>query len=163
MDNIISQPKIARFLALLLGVCVLVIVAIMLDLWDGVHTAVKTGAHVHSHRLRETIQKICEYFRFIAVGFLVDCLGFPFSFYFLPFAAMLFGLGLIVVEIKSMFEHAARRKTSTSRLQNVLRDIVHCAHEHDAAKIVDSLRRSAENSEYSEYSEYSESSINHKP
>ena len=111
MEAIISLDKLYLFLGVFLAVCILVIIAIMLDLWDGVHTAKKTNQRVHSHKLRVTIAKMSEYWRFILIGFLVDCLGMFFTFYLMPFVTLLFGVGLIVVEAKSMFEHANRRKT----------------------------------------------------
>ena len=81
MESILSLDKLYLFLGIFLAVCILVIAAIMLDLWDGVHTAKKTNQRVHSHKLRVTIAKMSEYWRFILIGFLVDCLGIFFSFY----------------------------------------------------------------------------------
>lgn len=74
------------------------------------------------------------------IGFLVDCLGIFFSFYILPFVAVLFGAGLIVVEAKSMFEHANKRKSCTTQLPAIFKAIVECANEKDAQKIVEQLR-----------------------
>ncbi len=139
METILSLEKVYLFLGIFLAVCILVIVAIMLDLWDGVHTAKKTNQRVHSHKLRVTITKMSEYWRFILIGFLVDCLGIFFSFYIMPFVAVLFGAGLIVVEAKSMFEHANRRKSQTLQLPEIIRSIIDCAQEKDAQKIVSQL------------------------
>lgn len=136
MESIVSLEKAYLFLGVFLAVCILVIVAIMLDLWDGVHTARKTNQRVHSHKLRVTIDKMSEYWRFILIGFLVDILGCFFAFYVLPFVTVLFGLGLICVEAKSMFEHANRRKSHTTELPEIIRGIVNCAHEADAKKII---------------------------
>ena len=137
MDTIISLEKLYLFLGIFLAVCILVISAIMLDLWDGVNTAKRTNQRVHSHKLRVTIGKMSEYWRFIMIGFLVDCLGIFFSFYILPFVAVLFGAGLIVVEAKSMFEHANRRKSHMTELPKIIKRIVECAHEKDAQKILE--------------------------
>lgn len=139
MNWIVSLDKLNIFLGVFLAVCILVIAAIMLDLWDGVHTARKTNQRIHSHKLRVTIEKMSEYWRFILIGFLVDVLGCIFTFYMLPFVTVLFGVGLIVVEAKSMFEHAHRRKSHTSELPQIFKSIVDCAHESDAKKIVDIL------------------------
>lgn len=98
MESIISLEKGYIFIGVFFAVSLLVIMAIMLDLWDGVYTAKRTGQRVHSHKLRVTIAKVSEYWRFLLIGFLADCLGFLFSFYFLPFMALLFGMGLIVVD-----------------------------------------------------------------
>ena len=86
-----------------------------------------------------TIAKISEYWRFVTIGFLVDCIGVLFSFYVLPFIAMAFGLGLIVVESKSMFEHARRRKSHTTELPDILASIVAATHEKDAEAVVKRL------------------------
>ena len=139
MESIVSLDKFYLFLGVFLAVCILVIVAIMLDLWDGVHTAKKTNQRVHSHKLRATIAKMSEYWRFILIGFLVDCLGIFFSFYFMPFVVVVFGAGLIVVEAKSMFEHANRRKSHMTELPDIIKRIMECAHEKDAHKIVKQL------------------------
>ena len=124
------------FVSVLLVVCILVISAIMLDLWDGVHTARRTNERVHSHKLRDTIAKISEYWRFIMIGFLVDCLGVFFSFYILPFVVVLFGTGLIVVEAKSMFEHANRRKSHAADLPDIISSIIKAVDQKDAKKII---------------------------
>lgn len=144
MTTIINYDKVMLFAGMFLAVSILVIVAIMLDLWDGVHTARKTGKRVHSHKLRVTIAKISEYWRFILIGFLVDCLGIFFSFYFMPFVAVVFGAGLIVVEAKSMFEHAGERKSHIRELPDVIHSIIECAHEKDARKIIEEIQSSAD-------------------
>lgn len=144
MTTIVNYDKVMLFAGMFLAVSILVIVAIMLDLWDGVHTARKTGRRVHSHKLRVTIAKMSEYWRFILIGFLVDCLGIFFSFYFMPFVAVVFGAGLIVVEAKSMFEHAGERKSHIRELPDVIHSIIECAHEKDARKIIEEIQSSTE-------------------
>lgn len=139
MEILLQIEKVRLFFSLLLVVCILVIAAIMLDLWDGVHTAKITNQRIHSHKLRVTISKISEYFRFIMIGFLVDCLGFFFNFYPLPFVALLFGAGLIAVEAKSMFEHANRRKSHATELPTIIKNIMDCVNEKDARKIIERL------------------------
>lgn len=139
MDVNIIQAKINVFLCVCLAVCLLVILAIMLDLWDGVYTAKRTGQKIHSHKLRITIDKMSEYWRFLIIGFLIDCMGILFECYKLPFMTILFGVGLIAVETKSMFEHAKRRKSHTAELPDLIKRIIECAHEGDAEKLIEEL------------------------
>ena len=73
METIVPLNKLYLFVGVFLAVCILVIAAIMLDLWDGVHTAKKTHQRVHSHKLRVTIAKMSEYWRFIMIGFISAC------------------------------------------------------------------------------------------
>lgn len=149
MESILSLDKLFLFLAVFLAVSILVIIAIMLDLWDGVHTAKKTNQRVHSHKLRVTIAKMSEYWRFLLIGFLVDCLGVFFSFYFLPFVALLFGAGLIVVEAKSMFEHANRRKSHMKELPDIINDIIGAVDKKDALKVIQQFLDLGETSPHS--------------
>lgn len=139
MEPILLLKKLYVFLGVFLAVSILVIAAIMLDLWDGVHTAKKINERIHSHKLRVTIGKVFEYWRFILIGFLVDCLGIFFSFYFMPFVAVVFGAGLIVVEANSMMEHAKRRKSHIKDVPKIINDIIAAANKKDAQKIVDLL------------------------
>lgn len=139
MESILPREKLMLFIGIFLAVCILVIVAIILDLWDGVYTAKMTNQRIHSHKLRVTIAKMSEYWRFIMIGFLVDCLGIFFAFYIMPFVAVLFGIGLIVVETRSMFEHANLRKSHATKLPDIIKAIVECAHEKDARKIAEHL------------------------
>lgn len=136
MESILSLEKGYLFIGVFFAVSLLVSMAIMLDLWDGVYTAKRTGQRVHSHKLRVTIAKVSEYWRFLLIGFLADCLGFLFSFYFLPFMALLFGMGLIVVEIISMFEHAKRRKSHLIDLPEIIDGIIAATSKKDAEKII---------------------------
>lgn len=133
------MDKLLLFLGVFFAVSLIVIMAIMLDLWDGVYTAKRTHQRVHSHKLRVTIAKMSEYWRFLLIGFLVDCLGVFFSFYFLPFVAVLFGAGLIVVEAKSMFEHANRRKSEMTDLPEIINEIIAAADKKDAQKVIEVL------------------------
>lgn len=139
IETILSLDKLLLFLGVFFAVSLIVIMAIMLDLWDGVYTAKRTHQRVHSHKLRVTISKMSEYWRFLLIGFLVDCLGVFFSFYFLPFVAVLFGAGLIVVEAKSMFEHANRRKSEMTDLPEIINEIIAAADKKDAQKVIEVL------------------------
>lgn len=144
METFLSFDKLLLFLGVFFAVSLLVIIAIMLDLWDGVYTAKKTEERVHSHKLRVTIAKMSEYWRFLLIAFLVDCLGVIFDFYFLPFVAVLFGLGLIGVEIKSMFEHAKRRKSHVLDMPKIINSIIAAKDQKDAQKILELLTTSKE-------------------
>lgn len=144
MESILSLEKGYLFIGVFLAVSLLVIMAIMLDLWDGVYTAKRTGQRVHSHKLRVTITKVSEYWRFLLIGFLADCIGFIFSFYSLPFMALLFGMGLIVVEIISMFEHAKCRKSHLIDLPDIIDGIIAASTKKDAEKIISVISTKSE-------------------
>lgn len=142
---VIHHQKFMLFAGLFLAISILVVFAIILDLWDGVHTAKVTKEKVHSHKFRVTIAKMSEYWRFIIIGFLIDCIGCIFDFYLIPFVAVLFGTGLILIEIKSMFEHARRRKSHTADMPQIIRRIMGATNEKDAHAIFDEISKILEN------------------
>ena len=116
---------------------VLVVGAIMLDLWDGLYTARVLKKAIHSKKLRITVNKICEYWRLLLIGFILAKIGVMFPIYAYPFLSMLFAIGLIVVELKSMFEHAKERKSKTLEVSEIMQMIVKCASEKDAAQLIE--------------------------
>lgn len=136
VSSVVALEKLLLFLGVFFGVSVVVIGAIMVDLWDGVYTARVTKQRVHSHKLRVTVNKMSEYWRFCIIGFLIDCIGLLFTWYGLPYLAIAFGAGLVGVEIKSMFEHSKKRKSYTTELPNILLDIMKAVTEKDAKAVI---------------------------
>lgn len=117
----------------------LVIAVIMLDLWDGVYTAKVTHQRIHSHKLRVTIDKVSEYWRLMLVGFFIDTIGVLFPVYALPYLSILFCVGLIGVEAKSMLEHAKRRKSKALEAKEIISMVIDCATEVDAHAILEKI------------------------
>lgn len=140
------EPTIIAHAVKHLVVCfvlwVLMLAAILLDLWDGLYTARKTGKKIKSHILRITIAKVSEYWRFMLIGFLIDCAGVLFPFYALPYVSIVFFLGLIGVEVKSMMEHAKRRKSHVNDAQEIIERIIACATSGKAQEIIDMIGHS---------------------
>lgn len=140
--EIIDHHKLLVFAGFLLIVSILVVCAIMVDFIDGVHTAKSTGERVHSHKFRVTIGKVSEYWRFLLIGFLIDCVGCLFDFYLIPYVVIAFGTGLMLIEVKSMFEHARRRKSSTQSLEKILRRMVNVSTKEEARELLGKILES---------------------
>ena len=119
---------------------VLVVGAILLDLWDGLYTARVLKKTIHSRKLRITVNKVCEYWRLLLIGFIIDTIGVLFPVYAYPFLSILFAVGLIGVEAKSMFEHAKERKSKTLEVGEIIQMVVKCASEKDAAKLLEQFQ-----------------------
>lgn len=118
---------------------ILLIAAILLDLWDGVYTAKKTHQRIHSHKLRITIDKMTEYWRLMLIGFFIDTIGVLFPIYALPYISILFCIGLIGVEAKSMLEHAKRRNSKAMEAKDIISNIIAAATEKDATTIFEKI------------------------
>lgn len=139
---ILTETTVQHFmthLAVSVALWLLVIAAIMLDLWDGVYTAKATHQHIHSHKLRVTIDKVSEYWRLMLVGFIIDTIGVLFPVYALPFLSIVFCIGLIGVEAKSMLEHAKRRKSKALEAKEIISMMVACASEGDAHSVLEKI------------------------
>lgn len=110
------------------------------DMWSGVSTARALGEKVHSHRLRETVQKIKDYAGVLLPFMFVDLIGGLFSFYFLPFCEMLIGIGSMLIEGWSIFENKKRKKSHAALIPELAKDIVKCAREKDAEALIETIQ-----------------------
>lgn len=70
------------------------------------------------------------------LGFIIDTIGVLFPVYSLPFLSIVFCLGLVGVETKSMLEHAKRRKSKALEAKDIISMVVSCASEGDANKLL---------------------------
>lgn len=128
-----------RHLLICVSLWILMLAAILLDLWDGLYTARKTGKRIKSHILRITIAKVGEYWRFMLIAFVIDSAGTVFPFYNFPYISIVFFLGLVGVEVKSMLEHAKRRKSHIDEAATIVQRIIECATDGTAKEIIDTI------------------------
>lgn len=91
--------------------CVLIIAAVLLDLWTGIDAARKTGERIRSKILRRTVQKTLDYLRVIIFGVLIDVLGLAFPWYDQPYCAVVITLGVLAIEGKSVLENLKKKKS----------------------------------------------------
>lgn len=140
MASGISINHLYQHMGVSLLLWILVILAVLIDLWDGVYTARQMGQRVHSHKLRVTIRKIGEYWRFILMGFVADTIGILFPFWAWPYLSIIICLAIIFIEGKSVMEHAKRRKSHVAQIPSVITEIVHCACEKDALELIQRIK-----------------------
>ena len=119
-------------------------VACLVDMWSGVTTASALGEKVHSHRLRETFQKIKDYAGVLLPFMFIDIIGSLFSFYFLPFFQILIAAGSILIEGWSVLENKKRKKSHAALSPELAKEIVHCAREKDAEAIIETIQNISE-------------------
>lgn len=145
------MAHVYQHLGISLFLWLLVILAVLVDLWDGVYTARRLGLKVHSHKLRVTIRKIGEYWRFILMGFIADTIGVLFPFWAWPYLSIAICLAVIGIEAKSVMEHSQKRKSHTAQIPGMLSDIIKCATKTEALDILSRIKDmiDAENQKYS--------------
>lgn len=120
--------------------CILVFVAAFIDLWTGIDAARKNKEKISSKALRRTIAKILDYLRVIVMGVLVDVLGLVFTWYMMPYMAILLTLGILVIEGKSVLENFHKKKSSAAQVVNIIEAIVQATDNDTAEKIIKAIK-----------------------
>lgn len=124
--------------------CFVVIgIAVMLDLYTGIKAAKKTGEKIRSHILRRTIIKIIEYWMVVVFGVLIDLLGLSFTWYNIPYAAIIVTLCVLLIEGHSLFENLTRAKSPAAKIDDVagdiLQEIIDAKSSKTAAKVYEGI------------------------
>lgn len=140
-------PQLLHSVATHLITCVimwaLVVSAIFIDLWDRVYTQKKTGRKIISHRLRMTLDKVGEYWRFLLIAFIIDAIIFIscalLGRHMFPIVTMLFAGALLVIETKSLIEHARERHSSAEDMEKIISSVVTAASERDAKNAIKAI------------------------
>lgn len=140
MSSGISITHVYQHMGVSLALWILVILAVFIDLWDGVYTARKLGQRVHSHKLRVTIRKIGEYWRFILMGFVADTIGILFPQYQWPYLSIIICLSIIGIEGKSVMEHAKKRKSKVADIPDMVQEMIDCANKKEAVDIIKRIK-----------------------
>jgi hypothetical protein len=136
MSEVLDLPHIYKHFGINLGLWLLVIIAVLIDLWDGVMTARQLGKKIHSHKLRITINKMGEYWRIMLLGFVFDFIGVIFPWYGYPYLSILICVGIVLIEIKSVYEHIKRRKSKATELPAMIQKVIEVASSDEAEKVI---------------------------
>ena len=139
MGEVLDLPHLYRHFGINLGLWLLVIFAVLIDLWDAIYTARSIGCKIHSHKLRMTINKMGEYWRIMLLGFVFDLIGVIFPFYAYPYLSILICVGIVLIEIKSVWEHAKKRKSRVAELPQMIQQIVDCDSIDKAKNIIKTI------------------------
>lgn len=120
--------------------CILVIVACFIDLWTGIDAARKNKEKIRSKALRRTITKILDYLRVIVFGVLIDVLGLSFTWYVMPYCAVVCTLGILVIEGKSVLENFQKKKSCAAQVADIIEAIVEATDNDTAEKIIKAIK-----------------------
>lgn len=120
--------------------CILVIVAVLMDLWTGIDAARKNKERIRSRILRRTIAKILDYLRVVVFGVLIDILGLCFPWYAIPYCCILITLGILLIEGKSVIENYRKGKSSAARVMDMIEHIIECGDNSTAERIIKAIK-----------------------
>lgn len=116
--------------------CVLVFVASFIDMWTGIDAARTNKEPVSSKALRKTVAKIIDYLRVVLFSVLIDVLGLCFSWYIMPYCAIMATLGILLIEFRSVIENSKKKKSHAGEIAEVVAKIIECVQEKDAEEII---------------------------
>jgi hypothetical protein len=128
---------------------ILVIAAILLDLWDRLYTQKILHKEVKSNKMRDTPKKIGEYWRIMAIAALIDVVALLVMIglgkTYLPYVSAMTCALLIITEGRSMWEHSKERKSGLLQIKDIIASVIDCASEADAKAALKKFREYLEN------------------
>lgn len=120
--------------------CILVVAAVLIDLWTGVEAARKNNEKIRSRILRRTVSKILDYLRVVVFGVLIDILGLSFPWYAIPYCCILVTLGILLIEGKSVIENYRKVKSSAAKVMDMIEHIIAAEDSGTAEKIIKTIK-----------------------
>lgn len=110
------MDKIFVSIWILFGIYMMVLLAILADLWAGVRKAKKNGIARSSYGFRKTVDKIARYYNVMLALTVIDAMQMASVWYFetyyecifpmFPFVTLMGAIGIGLIEIKSIYEKA---------------------------------------------------------
>lgn len=120
--------------------CVLVCAAALIDMWTGIDAARTNKERIMSHGLRKTVRKIIDYLRIVYFFLLIDILGAVFSWYNLPYCAILATLGVLLIEGRSVIENSRKKQSAAGRVVDAVQEIIACVDSEKAQRIIEMIK-----------------------
>ena len=125
----------------LIFICaVAILLAVLIDLSTGVERAKKCKERIKSHILRRTVSKVVDYYRLLFFGVIIDVLGLAFTWYNMPYCAVLVAVGVVLIEAKSVLENYQKMKSAARDMPAVVKQIIDAVTDKDAEKIIELIK-----------------------
>lgn len=109
----------------------LVLFAVLLDLFTGVQAARKCREKIQSHILRRTVNKVISYLTVVFFGIFIDILGLCFPWYAIPYCCIVITLCCILIEGKSVIENHAKAKNPAASVPETVAEIAEWLKNHE--------------------------------
>lgn len=121
--------------------CILIVAASFIDMWTGIDAARAMKEPISSRSLRKTVTKIIDYLRVLLFSVLIDILGLCFTWYIIPYCAVLATLGVLLIEFRSVIENSRKKRSHAAEIVDVVAQIVKCATDKDAEEIINLIKQ----------------------
>lgn len=133
--------NIARGVSIVFVCCILIVVAVFIDMWVGIDAARAAKEPLMSHGLRRTLTKGLDYFRVVFFASLIDILGAFFTWYHLPFLALLATLAVLLIEGRSVIENCKRKKSNAADVVDMAQKIIKALNDKEAKEIIKEIKK----------------------
>lgn len=110
-------------------------IACIIDLWSGINAARAIKEKIKSHKLRLTLNKIGDYWRFLLITLMFDALLFILS-GSLPYTTIAATACILLIEGRSLVENSRKKKGNASKIVDIANEIVDCADDSKAKEII---------------------------
>lgn len=124
MKELLLNEAMRMAVAIMLIYYATILVACVADTIDAIKTARSIGRPVESAKLRNALAKVCKYMLYLTPFVMLDIVIILMTWTKLPYISGVITLSIIVIEIKSMTEHARCRKDKVAKVPSSLHDLI---------------------------------------
>lgn len=143
----ISSEIILRAIYLTLSVYLIVLLAVIVDLYSGLRRSKRLGISLKSKGIRSSMRKFNDYIVLILLATFADMLLCSFGVYNLPYLTLAFGIIAIANEIRSVWENTDRsRQKEISQALQALSQLARSPKE--ASEIIQELQKTLDTNEH---------------
>ena len=135
---------IGHGLTLMFICAIAILAAVLIDLTTGIEAAKKCKEKIRSRILRRTVSKVIDYYRLLFFGIIIDVLGLAFTWYHIPYCAVLVTVGVVLIECKSVLENYKKMKSAAKELPDVVRQIIETVTDKNAEKAIELIKGNKE-------------------
>lgn len=130
---------IGHGLTLMFVCAIAILAAVLIDLTTGIEAAKKCKEKIRSRILRRTVSKVIDYYRLLFFGIIIDVLGLAFTWYHIPYCAVLVAVGVVLIECKSVLENYKKMKSPASKVPDAMADAVDAIASKDVKELIDNV------------------------
>lgn len=124
MKELLLNEAMRVAVAIMLIYYATILVACIVDTIDAIKTARVISRPIESAKLRNALGKVCKYMLYLTPFVMLDIVIMLMAWSTLPYISGVITLGIIVIEIKSMTEHARCRKDKVAKVPSSLHDLI---------------------------------------
>lgn len=135
---------IGHGLTLMFICAIAILAAVLIDLTTGIEAAKKCKEKIRSRILRRTVSKVVDYYRLLFFGIIIDVLGLAFTWYNIPYCAVIVAVGIVLIEGKSVLENYHKMKSAAKELPSVVKQIIEAVTDKDAEKVIELIKGNKE-------------------